>query len=126
MFRQAVSRGQKRIQYREGNQELDTGEEETMFQEDSGQGRIFNPRKRLRGNAMEKVDQERKDLSSPIQYKGTEREGSPRNKPKTFTELALSKTETKWNEGRKEKENLLPGKLPGNRQERGHLPAGLL
>ena len=31
---------------------------------------------------MEKVDQERKDLSSPIQYKGTEREGSPRSKPK--------------------------------------------
>ena len=52
---------------------------------------------------MEKVIQERKDSPKPVQ--DTMKEGSPRNKPKTFTELALSRTETKWNEGKKK-----PGK----------------
>ena len=103
VFRQAISRGQKRIQYREGNQDSGTDEEDTLYQEDSGQERTFNPRKRRRGNAMEKVIQESKD--SPERVQETSKEGSPRNKPKTFTELALSRTEVKWNEAKKE-----PGK----------------
>ena len=107
VFRKAISRGQKRIQYREGNQEADLEAEETILQEDSGQERVFNPRKRMRGNAMRKVVQERKDLSSPEQYRSTGKEGSP--KPRTFTELALLKTEAKWNAGRKRIQ--VPGRL---------------
>ena len=72
---------------------------------------------------MRKVTQERKDLSRPEQYRGTRKEGSP--KPKTFTELALLRTEAKWNEGRKEEGGSPARKSPGKESPSSRTPVRL-